>query len=103
MTNTKEITLSKEGVFLGDGVRVAEPIKIKAIGKRQADKKTLVEIEFKTVDGECCSKSLEFSYLQPERRREIRNSTWRRGVQMAAGFPYFERNRQAAGRHRSKT
>ena len=72
MTNTKKITLSKEGVFLGDGVRVAEPIKIKAIGKRQADKKTLVEIEFKTVDGECCSKSLEFSYLQPERRREIK-------------------------------
>lgn len=72
MTNTKEITLSKEGVFLGDGVRVAEPIKIKAIGKRQADKKTLVEIEFKTVDGECCSKSFEFSYLQPERRREIK-------------------------------
>jgi uncharacterized protein (DUF927 family) len=32
----------------------------------------LVEIEFKTVDGEYRSKMFEFFYLQPERRREIK-------------------------------
>jgi hypothetical protein len=69
---TCQIRLSKKGVLLADGTRVAEPIKVGAIGKRQSDKKTLVEIKFKTVDGEYCSKTFDFSYLQPERRREIK-------------------------------
>jgi hypothetical protein len=51
---------------------MADPIKVKAIGTRWSDRATLVEIRFKTIHGYYLSQIFEFSYLQPERWREIK-------------------------------
>ena len=73
MKNTQTlIVVSKEGVLLADGTHVAEPIKFRSIGIRQSDMTTFVEIKFKTYRGDYLSEMLEFSYLQPERRRDIK-------------------------------
>jgi Domain of unknown function (DUF927) len=67
-----KIVLSKKGVLSTDGTRIADPIKVKAIGTRWSDRATLVEIRFKTIHGYYLSQIFEFSYLQPERWREIK-------------------------------
>jgi uncharacterized protein (DUF927 family) len=76
---TFNITGTKDGVFMikttedgGGSTRVADPIEIRSIGKRQSDQTTFVEIRFKTIRGEYLTEMLEFSYLQPERRRDIK-------------------------------
>ena len=69
------ITRTREGVFLTAGdkcTRVANPIKVRSIGTRLADKVTLVEIKFKTIHGDQRSEMFPFSYLQRERWGEIK-------------------------------
>jgi hypothetical protein len=71
------ITTTRDGVFLtehGDdkSTRVADPIKVRSIGIRRSDKTAFFEIRFKTYRGDYLSEMLEFSYLQPERRRDIK-------------------------------
>jgi uncharacterized protein (DUF927 family) len=73
------IAIERAGVFVikrtagGDKRRqVAAPIKVRSIGTRLSDRTTLVEIGFKTVDGDYCLEMLEFSYLQPGRRNQIK-------------------------------
>jgi hypothetical protein len=60
-------------------VRVADPIKVRSIGTRLADKMILVEIKFKTIDGDVRSEMFPFSYLQPERWREIKTRVGDKG------------------------
>ena len=70
-----KITRRRDGVFLTDETsttRVADPIRVRSIGTRWSDKVTLVEIRFKTIHGDYRSEMFEFSYLQPERRTEIK-------------------------------
>jgi Domain of unknown function (DUF927) len=73
------VALKSDGVFLTratasgtETTRVADPIEVRAIGTRWSDKVTLAEIRFKTIHGEYRSEIFEFSYLQPERWREIK-------------------------------
>jgi Domain of unknown function (DUF927) len=73
------ITSTTDGVFMtkntedgGRSTRVADPIEIRSIGTRQSDQTTFVEIRFKTIRGDYLTEILEFSYLQPERRRDIK-------------------------------
>jgi hypothetical protein len=68
------ITRKSDGVFLteetsnGDKFsRVADPIKVRSIGTRLADKVILVEIRFKTIDGDTRSETFPFSCLHRER------------------------------------
>jgi hypothetical protein len=84
-TNCK-ITRTRKGVFSteensnnGKGIRVADPIRVRSIGTRLADKMTLFEIKFKTIDGDVRSELFPFSYLQPERWREIKVRVGDRG------------------------
>src|SRR5271163_4664955 len=73
------ITITPNGVFSTEEgasgnkcTRVADPIRVRSIGTRLSDKVTLVEIKFKTIHGDYRSEMFEFSYLQPERRAEIK-------------------------------
>jgi hypothetical protein len=73
------ITRKRAGVLLtkrtanGDKcTRVADPIKVRSIGTRLADKVTLVEIKFKTIDGDARSETFPFSYLHRERWDKIK-------------------------------
>jgi uncharacterized protein (DUF927 family) len=69
------ITRKRDGVFstAGDECRrVADPIKVRSIGTRLADKVTLVEIKFKTIDGDARSETFPFSYLHRERWDKIK-------------------------------
>jgi hypothetical protein len=70
-----KITRKRDGVFLTTGdkcTRVAEPIKVRSIGTRLADKVTLVEIRFKTIHGYYQSETFPFSYLHRERWDKIK-------------------------------
>ena len=74
-----KITRKRDGVFLteetsnGDKrTRVADPIKVRSIGTRLADKVTLVEIRFKTIHGDYRSEMFPFSYLHRERWDKIK-------------------------------
>jgi uncharacterized protein (DUF927 family) len=76
---TCRVALKSDGVFLKkttasgtETTRVADPIKVRAFGTRWSDKATLVEIRFKTIHGDYRSEIFEFSYLQPERWRELK-------------------------------
>ena len=69
-----KITRKRDGVFLteetSDGnnrTRVSDPIRVRSIGIRLADKVTFVEIRFKTIHGDRQSKTFPFSYLQRKR------------------------------------
>ena len=69
------ITRQPDGVFLTAGdkcTRVADPIKVRSIGTRLADKVILVEIKFKTIDGDARSETFPFSYLHRERWDKIK-------------------------------
>src|SRR5258708_4688975 len=83
-----EITCTRGGVFLAEAtpngdnhIRVADPIRVRSIGTRYSDKVTLVEIKFKTIHGDYRSEMFEFSYLQPERRTEIKVRVGDQGYQ----------------------
>jgi hypothetical protein len=69
------ITCKRDGVFLTAGdkcTRVADPIWVRSIGTRLADKVTLFEIKFKTIDGDTRSETFPFSYLHRERWDKIK-------------------------------
>jgi Domain of unknown function (DUF927) len=69
------IARQPDGVFLTAGdkcTRVADPIKVRSIGTRLADKVTLVEIKFKTIVGDARSETFPFSYLHRERWDKIK-------------------------------
>ena len=67
------ITRKRDGVFLtqetsnGDKTRVADPIRVRSIGTRWADKVTMVEIRFKTIHGDYRSETFPFSCLHRKR------------------------------------
>src|SRR5580704_3381412 len=72
---TFTITRKRGGVFLTAGgkcTRVADPIRVRSIGTRLADKVILVEIKFKTIDGDTRSERFPFSYLHRERWDKIK-------------------------------
>jgi putative DNA primase/helicase len=69
------ITCKRDGVFLTVGdkcIRVADPIRVRSIGTRLADKVTLFEIKFETIDGDTRSETFPFSYLHRERWDKIK-------------------------------
>jgi hypothetical protein len=69
------ITRDDDGVFLTAGdkcSRVADPISVRSIGTRLADKAILVEIKFKTIEGDTRSETFPFSYLHRERWDKIK-------------------------------
>jgi hypothetical protein len=73
------VTRKPDGVFLteettnGDKcTRVADPIKVRSIGTRLADKVTLFEIRFKTIEGDTRSETFPFSCLHRERWDKIK-------------------------------
>jgi hypothetical protein len=74
-----KITRTRDGVFLternlhGDNCRrVADPIRVRSIGTRLADKVTVFELKFKTIHGYYGSELFSFSCLQCERWKEIK-------------------------------
>jgi hypothetical protein len=72
---TFTITRKRGGVFSTAGDKctwVADPIRVRSIGTRIADKVTLFEIRFKTIHGDSRSEMFPFSCLQRERWREIK-------------------------------
>ena len=78
-TKSSKITCTKRGVFMTTDSkhwigrrRVAGPIRLKSIGRRYSDGATLVEIRFKTIHGNYQSELFEYSYLQPERWKDIK-------------------------------
>jgi putative DNA primase/helicase len=69
------ITRQPDGVFLTAGdkcTRVADSISVRSIGTRLADKAILVEIKFKTIEGDTRSETFPFSYLHRERWDKIK-------------------------------
>ena len=60
---------------------MADPIKVRSIGTRLADKVTLVEIKFKTIHGDYRSEMFPFSCLQRERWGEIKVRVGDQGYQ----------------------
>ena len=104
------ITRTRDGVFLteetSDGdkcTRVADPIKVRSIGTRLADKVTLVEIRFKTIHGDYRSEMFPFSYLQRERWGEIKVRVGDQGYKWPEDQNVVERNPQAAGGQAAET
>jgi hypothetical protein len=74
-----KITRTCDGVFLAEKssesnkrARVADPIRVRSIGTRLADKVTLFEIKFETIDGDTRSETFPFSYLHRERWDKIK-------------------------------
>jgi hypothetical protein len=78
-SKSRKITCTKRGVFMTADSRhwigrrrVAGPIRLRSIGRRYSDGATLVEIRFKTIHGNYQSELFEYSYLQPERWKDIK-------------------------------
>jgi hypothetical protein len=83
-----KITRTRDGVFMterrsnGDKcAKVADPIRVRSIGTRLADRVTLFEIKFKTIHGDYRSEMFPFSYLQRERWGEIKVRVGDQGYQ----------------------
>jgi uncharacterized protein (DUF927 family) len=73
ITRTRDGVLLTEKTSSGDKVtRVADPIKVRSIGTRLADNVILVEIRFKTIDGDYRSETFPFSCLHRERWDKIK-------------------------------
>jgi hypothetical protein len=79
--NKTTIELTKQGVFRisatpgGDTERkkIARPIRLRAIGKRESDGRTFAQIRFRTMHGDCRSQFFAMSNLRPKNRHEIEN------------------------------
>ena len=66
-----EVELTKKGVF-HQNKKIADPIRVRARGKREPDGKWFAQIRFRTMDGDYRSELFPMSCLLPDNRKELK-------------------------------